>query len=152
MCYHPGMIIRLMEPNDYDSVHALWESTPGMGLNSIDDTRSGIEKFLVRNPSTCFVAEEDGRIIGSIIAGNDGRRGSIYHTAVRTDRQRQGIGRSLVEHAMAALEREGISKVFLVVFARNSRGNAFWEKLGFTERHDIIYRNREIIHAERFDS
>ena len=146
------MIIRLMEPNDYDSVHALWESTPGMGLNSIDDTRSGIEKFLVRNPSTCFVAEEDGRIIGSIIAGNDGRRGSIYHTAVRTDRQRQGIGRSLVEHAMAALEREGISKVFLVVFARNSRGNAFWEKLGFTERHDIIYRNREIIHAERFDS
>lgn len=146
------MIIRLMEPNDYDSVHALWESTPGMGLNSIDDTRSGIEKFLVRNPSTCFVAEEDGRIIGSIIAGNDGRRGSIYHTAVRTDRQRQGIGRSLVEHAMAALEREGISKVFLVVFARNSRGNAFWEKLGFTERHGIIYRNREIIHAERFDS
>ncbi len=146
------MIIRLMEPNDYDSVHALWESTPGMGLNSIDDTRSGIEKFLVRNPSTCFVAEEDGRIIGSIIAGNDGRRGSIYHTAVRTDRQRQGIGRSLVEHAMAALEREGISKVFLVVFARNSRGNAFWEKQGFTERHDIIYRNREIIHAERFDS
>ena len=146
------MIIRLMEPNDYDSVHALWESTPGMGLNSIDDTRSGIEKFLVRNPSTCFVAEEDGRIIGSIIAGNDGRRGSIYHTAVRTDRQRQGIGRSLVEHAMAALEREEISKVFLVVFARNSRGNAFWEKLGFTERHDIIYRNREIIHAERFDS
>ena len=146
------MIIRLMEPNDYDSVHALWESTPGMGLNSIDDTRSGIEKFLVRNPSTCFVAEEDGRIIGSIIAGNDGRRGSIYHTAVRTDRQRQGIGRSLVEHAMAALEKEGISKVFLVVFARNSRGNAFWEKLGFTERHDIIYRNREIIHAERFDS
>ena len=146
------MIIRLMEPNDYDSVHALWESTPGMGLNSIDDTRSGIEKFLVRNPSTCFVAEEDGRIIGSIIAGNDGRRGSIYHTAVRTDRQRQGIRRSLVEHAMAALEREGISKVFLVVFARNSRGNAFWEKQGFTERHDIIYRNREIIHAERFDS
>ena len=146
------MIIRLMEPNDYDGVHALWESTPGMGLNSIDDTRSGIEKFLGRNPSTCFVAEEDGRIIGSIIAGNDGRRGSIYHTAVRTDRQRQGIGRSLVEHAMAALEREGISKVFLVVFARNSRGNAFWEKQGFTERHDIIYRNREIIHAERFDS
>ena len=146
------MIIRLMEPNDYDSVHALWESTPGMGLNSIDDTRSGIEKFLVRNPSTCFVAEEDGRIIGSIIAGNDGRRGSIYHTAVRTDRQRQGIGRSLVEHAMAALEGKGISKVFLVVFARNSRGNAFWEKQGFTERHDIIYRNREIIHAERFDS
>ena len=99
-----------------------------------------------------FQQSGDGRIIGSIIAGNDGRRGSIYHTAVRTDRQRQGIGRSLVEHAMAALEREGISKVFLVVFARNSRGNAFWEKLGFTERHDIIYRNREIIHAERFDS
>ena len=146
------MIIRLMEPNDYDSVHALWESTPGMGLNSIDDTRSGIEKFLIRNPSTCFVAEEDGLIIGSIIAGNDGRRGSIYHTAVRSDCQRQGIGRNLVEHAMAALEREGISKVFLVVFARNSKGNAFWEKLGFTERHDIIYRNREIIHAERFDS
>jgi ribosomal protein S18 acetylase RimI-like enzyme len=53
---------------------------------------------------------------------------------------------------MAALEAEGISKVTLVVFAHNEKGNAFWERLGFTLRDDLIYRNKSIRTAVRMDT
>ena len=97
------MIIRLMALSDYEQVYQLWLSCAGMGLNNLDDSREGIERFLKRNPETCFVAEKDEKIIGVIIAGNDGRRGYIYHTAVNPDYRKQGIGKKLVDNAMRAL-------------------------------------------------
>ena len=130
------MEIRSMRLDDYDSVYALWLSCPGMGLNSIDDSREGIGRYLTRNPHTSFVAVEQDRIVGAILAGHDGRRGHISHTAVALEYQRQGIGEKLVEAA----------------FARNENGNAFWEKMGFTERTDLIYRNRALVDMERIDT
>lgn len=144
--------IRPMIIADYDGVYDLWISTPGMGLNTTDDSREGIARYLCRNPTTCFVAEEAGRIVGVIIAGHDGRRGFIYHTAVRPECRKQGIATQLVEHAMDALEKEGIHKAALVVFERNALGNAFWERIGFEERTDLVYRNRSIHALERIDT
>lgn len=141
-----------MKLSDYETVYALWLSCKGMGLNDLDDSRTGIEKFLKRNPETCFVAEINDKLIGVIMAGNDGRRGYIYHTAVHPDFRNQGIARTLVETVMKALKECGISKVALVVFERNQDGNVFWEKLGFTVRDDIIYRNKSIVEMVRIDT
>ncbi len=146
------MNFRLMQISDYDSVYNLWINTPGMGLNSVDDSKDGIEKFLKRNPTTCFIAEEDGKIVGVIMAGNDGRRGYIYHTAVLPEFRGKHVAKTLVENAMAALEKEGITKVALVVFEKNQNGNGFWEKIGFTVRNDLIYRNKTIVQMERIDT
>ena len=99
--------IRVMTIDDYDKVYALWLSCAGMGLNNLDDSREGIAKYLERNPETCFVAEESGNIAGVIIAGNDGRRGYIYHTAVNPDYRRRGIGSELVDAALDALKKLG---------------------------------------------
>ncbi|MBQ2953926.1 MAG: GNAT family N-acetyltransferase [Clostridia bacterium] len=146
------MEIRLMTPDDYDAVHDLWLHTPGMGLNATDDSREGIARYLRRNPTTCFVAAREGCIVGVIMAGHDGRRGYIYHTAVRPECRRQGIAAQLVRHALDALEAEGIHKVALVAFARNEQGNAFWERMGFTRRDDLTYRNRSIHELTRIDT
>ena len=146
------MNFRLMHISDYDSVYNLWMNTPGMGLNSVDDSKDGIEKFLKRNPTTCFAAEEDSKIVGVIMAGNDGRRGYIYHTAVFPEFRGKHVAKTLVENAMAALEKEGITKVALVVFEKNQNGNGFWEKIGFTVRNDLIYRNKTIAQMERIDT
>ena len=146
------MKIRLMNPADYDGVYDLWINTPGIGLNKTDDSREGIEKYLRRNPDTCFVAEEGSRIIGVIMSGHDGRRGFIHHTAVKPSDRNRGIGSALVEHAMTALKNEGINKVALVVFDKNEIGNSFWEKRGFTSREDLIYRNKNINDLERIDT
>lgn len=146
------MKIRTMSISDYTDVYNLWLSCKGMGLNNLDDSRNGIEKFLKRNPDTCFVAEIDSKIVGSILTGNDGRRGYIYHTAVSPDYQRQGIGKQLADKAMRSLESIGINKVSLVVFDKNKNGNAFWEKQGFTERNDLIYRNKALNDFKRIDT
>lgn len=140
---------RVMTIDDYDAASALWQSTPGMGLNTVDDSRAGIEAYLKRNPSTSFVAQEDGRIVGTILAGHDGRRGFLYHAAVLPQYRRQGIGGQLVKRAIAALDREGIQKAALVVYAQNQAGNRFWSSMGFSTREDLTYRNKAIHETAR---
>ena len=146
------MEIRKMAIDDYDSVYALWKSCTGMGLNNLDDSEEGIDRFLRRNPNTCFVAEQDNRIIGAILAGHDGRRGYIYHTAVAMPYRKQGLACRLVNTTIGALKQEGINKAALVVFGRNADGNAFWEKLGFTIREDLVYRNKAMTEMIRIDT
>ena len=146
------MNIRLMNISDYDRVYTLWMSCKNMGFNDVDDSREGIEKFLRRNPSTVFVAEENSEIIGIILGGNDGRRGFIHHMSVAENYRRQGVGTQLVNACFEALGREGISKVALLVFKYNEDGNAFWEQQGFTLREDINYRNRALRELVRIDT
>ena len=144
--------IRNMQLDDYDNVYALWLSCPGMGLNNLDDSLEGIAKYLARNPNTCFVAVEQDCVIGAILTGHDGRRGYISHTAVSPAHQRQGVGRQQVDAALNALREQSINKVNLVAFAHNEKGNAFWEKMGFTQRPDLIYRNRTLVDMVRIDT
>ena len=146
------MTIKEMTIADYEQVYSLWLNTPNMGLNNLDDSIDGIAKYLARNPNTCFVAEKDGDIIGVILCGHDGRRDYIHHTAVVQNEQRNGVGTALVDATMSALEREWISKAALVVFGKNEKGNAFWEKQGFTTRPDLNYRNRAIADLTRIDT
>lgn len=144
--------IHVMTINDYEGVYNLWINTPGMGLNSTDDSREGIDKYLKRNPTSCFIAKDEEKIIGVIMSGHDGRRGYIHHTAVLPEYRNQGIAGQLVENAMKALDKEGINKVALVAFERNSIGNSFWEHQGFEVRNDLIYRNKNIHELNRIDT
>ena len=118
----------------------------------MDASREGMAKVLKRNPDTCFVAECDNQIVGVIIVGNDGRRGYIYHTAVSPQYRKQGVARQLVETSLQELKQCGINKVALVVFDKNENGNAIWEKLGFTVREDLVYRNKAITEMIRIDT
>ena len=72
-------MVRLMTIEDYEEVHALWMKIKGFAIRSIDDSREGVERFLRRNPTTSVVAVEDGRIVGAILCGHDGRQGCLYH-------------------------------------------------------------------------
>lgn len=133
-----------MTIDDYEKIYELWTSSPGMGLRSLDDTRDGINKFLLRNPRTCFVAESGGTMAGVILCGHDGRRGYIYHAVVKEDFKRKGIGRRLVAAAEESMKREGINKLALVVFSDNKNGNEFWEHTGYGPRPDLVYRDKSI--------
>ena len=112
------------------------------------------QRYHIRNghQSVKDTAIDGTGLAGVILAGHDGRRGYIYHLCVDSEFRRGGLARRLVESALDALEREGIQKAALVVFARNEGGNAFWEKIGFGVRNDLIYRNRSIHELERIDT
>ena len=135
-------MVRVMTIKDYPQVLALWSSTVGIGLNPYDDSEQRIGVFLERNPTSCFVWEVGDEIIGVILSGHDGRRGYIYHAAVREDRRSEGIGTALLDAAIAALKAQGIQKAGMLVIASNQAGNDYWEKRGWERRGDVYYRNR----------
>lgn len=137
-------MIRTMTIDDYEAVYQLWSGTAGVGMRSLDDSREGVGKFLTRNPTTCFVAEQDGSLLGVTLAGHDGRRGYIYHTAVSTLHRGRKIGRELIAAVIEAMRKEQINKIALVIFADNENGKAFWEALGFKERTDLGYMDMSI--------
>ena len=143
---------RLITIEDYDDIYALWCSTEQSkrALNPVDDSREGIERYLKRNPNTCFLAlSKDGsgdapEVVGVILTGHDGRRAIIHHLCVHPSYRRQGIASVLVKEAEEALKKEGISKIFGLVFKDNEPANAFWEREGYSLRTNLNYRNKSL--------
>ena len=131
---------------DYDAIFELWNSTEQSrrALNPVDDSREGIDRYLKRNPNTCFAAVAEDRIIGVVLSGHDGRRGIVHHLCVHPDYRRAGIAGRLVSCAETALQKEGIQKVFGLVFKDNDAANSFWESRGYTVRSNLNYRNRSM--------
>jgi N-acetylglutamate synthase len=134
-------MIRLFTSEDYEEAYTLWKSTPGVGVRESDDSKEVIERFLHRNPSTNFVAVENGKIVGTILTGHDGRRGYLYHTCVEEMHRHKSIGRELVKYAITAMKAEGIARISLFCLRHNNQGNQFWSSMGWTLREDLNIYN-----------
>jgi putative acetyltransferase len=129
--------LRSMRLADYPGVMALWKKTEGIGLNE-SDSRPAIAAFLKHNPGLSTVAVADGRVVGAILCGHDGRRGYLHHLAVAPKSRRQGLGRALVGRSLENLRAVGIPKCNLFLFSDNTAGRAFWKRLGWTLRSDLL--------------
>ncbi len=124
---------------DYDEVRALWMTIRGFGIRALDDSKEDVQRFIRRNPTTSVVARVDGRIVGSILCGSDGRQGALYHVCVAKAFRRRRIGTHMVGYCMHQLRLMGINKVSLIAFATNDAGNAFWKQIGWTRKSDVNY-------------
>lgn len=123
-----------MTIDDYEKLFELWKNTPNMGLRSLDDSKEGVSVFLKRNPNTNYVSYDGEKLIGAILSGHDGRRGYIYHTVVLPEYRKQGIASKLVDAAVAALQKEGITRVCLNVMETNETGKQFWIRKGWEKK------------------
>ncbi len=132
-----------MHLSDYEQALQLWKSLPGIGLSGADE-KENIRDFLQKNPSTCFVALRGGDLIGTILGGSDGRRGYIYHLAIQQSERNKGIGKKLVGLCLNEYKKSGIQKCHIFVISNNSEGIAFWEKVGWLRRDDILVMSKEI--------
>lgn len=138
--------IKAMDIKDYKKIISLWENSEGVVINSRDDSIKYIKKFLARNPRTCFVAEYNNiEIIGTIMGGNDGRRGFIYHLMVKPEHRKNGIGKKLLEKTENNFKKEGIGKIYLLVLESNEIGNKFWEKNDYKFDGNVKFRSKRII-------
>lgn len=135
--------IRPMQTEDYSAAHSLWKSLPGMGLSNADQFEN-IKKFLEKNADTCFVAEENNQLVGTVLGGNDGRRGYIYHLAVQPDHQKKSIGKQLTQKCLEALGKQGIKKCHIFVISDNEDAIRFWKKIGWEMRDDILVMSRNL--------
>ena len=129
--------IRPMTIKDYDEVYAMWLITSRRALSSADE-RPQIERYLKRNEGLSQVAVVDGKIVGTVLAGHDGRRGFIHHMAVLPEYRRRHIGHALAEKAIEKIKSEGIEKTHIFCYQDNETGQKFWRDFGFVKRDDIF--------------
>ena len=134
-----NIVISRMTMDDYGEVHSLWLTIDGFGIRSIDDSKEEINRFIDRNPTTSVVAKCNGKIVGSILCGHDGRQGTLYHVCVSKEFRRRGIGTMMVAHCMECLRQMKINKVSLIAFSNNDAGNAFWKQIGWKQAHVNYY-------------
>ncbi len=132
------MQIRPMTIEDYDEVYAMWQITSKRALSSAD-SRENIERYLGRNQGMSMVAVCDGKIVGTVLAGHDGRTGFIHHTAVHPDYRRKHIGRSLVLEATAKIAESGINKTQIYCYKDNVTGQSFWQSMGFNRTDNVLF-------------
>lgn len=123
-----------MTAADYNEVLALWQASEGVGGA---EPRDELESYLARNPGLSLVAREQGKLVGAVMCGHDGRRGYLYHLAVAASHRGQGIGRAIVETCLDQLRAAGIRRCTIFLFADNHEGEKFWRQLGFRERTDL---------------
>ncbi len=125
-----------MTIDDYDDIIGLMTNTPGISLRGAD-SRESTKRYLLRNPSLSFVAECEGKVVGCVMSGHDGRRGYMQHLVVLPAYRNYGIGVGLVERCLQALEDVGILKTHIEVLRTNDEGMKFWERRGWQQRVDI---------------
>lgn len=133
--------IREMAIGDYGDAVALWNSVEGIGLDDADSYEK-VESYLVRNPGLSFVAHLDGRMVGAVLCGHDGRRGYLHHLAVSNSCRGQGLGRLLVDRVFAALRECGIEKANIFVYADNEQGLGFWKATGWAAHPELLFMNK----------
>ncbi|HET8567385.1 MAG TPA: GNAT family acetyltransferase [Candidatus Limnocylindria bacterium] len=129
------MILREFRDGDGDALRTFW-LVCGIDLRPGDDDAS-LARFAARDPALFLLAEEDARLIGSALAGWDGRRGWLYHVAVHPDHRRRGIARHMVGALEERLAERGCPKVNLIVWAKNTVAVEFWERLGYAREATV---------------
>ncbi len=135
--------IREFTMEDYPEAIALWQSSEGISVGA-SDSRENIARFLERNPGLSFVARVDGRLIGAVLGGHDGRRGFLHHLAVSADARRTGVGSALVARCIEQLRARGMGRCHLFVHKNNVAGADFWKRLGWRERDDLKIMSLDI--------
>ena len=129
--------IRPMKIEDYDEIFAMWQITTKRALSDAD-SRENIEFYLNRNPGMSQVALVDGKIVGTVLCGHDGRRGFIHHMAVAEEYRRHSIAKRMALTALSALEDDGIKKTHIFCYTNNNLGQSFWTALGWQKRDDVF--------------
>ncbi|MEW5817134.1 MAG: GNAT family N-acetyltransferase [Spirochaetota bacterium] len=129
--------------SDYEAAYSFWKKIDGMGLSSADD-RENIDRFIKQNQGLSLVCKNGNKIVGTLLCGQDGRRGYLYHLAVDPLYRRRGIGTLLVEKCLERLRGCGIGKCHLFVYASNRTGQEYWEKTGWHLRRDILVFSKDL--------
>lgn len=125
------MLIREARADDADAVLALWRAADA--VESVTDDPRSIEVLLRTPTARLFLATDGDAIVGTIVAGFDGWRGSVYRLAVLPSHRRRGIALALVREAERFLTEAGARKLCAMVMRHHDHALAFWEAAGYDE-------------------
>jgi ribosomal protein S18 acetylase RimI-like enzyme len=125
----PVVSVRTAAAADIPAVLDLWAR--GAGESSMKNDPEGVQRLLDRDPDALLLAELDGRLVGSVIAGFDGWRAHVYRMAVDPTCRKKGVGRALVDAMEARFRSLGAKRSDAIVLLDNELGRSFWEAVGY---------------------
>jgi N-acetylglutamate synthase len=123
-----------MTASDYSDALALWNACEGVRAA---ETREEFERILNRNAGLSAVVRHGPKLAAAVLCCHDGRRGYLYHLGVAAECRHLGLGRMLVEHCLARLKEQGISRCSIFLIVGNQVGEAFWKRINWRERTDL---------------
>ncbi len=116
--------------DDYAVVHVLWQRS-GLEIRPSEDPDKMLLK-LTRDPRLFLVARSaDGRVVGTVMGGWDGRRAYVYHLAVAPERRREGIADALMDELERRFRALGALKAKLQILVENETSKAFFAHRGY---------------------
>ena len=121
--------IRPARSRDLRAVLALWKRA-GIRSSATGETRS-LQTRLQRDRDLFLVASDGSRLVGTLIAGWDGWRGSMARLAVDPRYRRQRVAQRLVDVAEARLRELGAKRIGALVITDNRLGVRFWRAAGY---------------------
>lgn len=127
-----------MKISHYKNLIMFWKQCKEIEL-TIGDSKDSLKNYLKRNPGMSYVCiDKNGKIIGTILCGHDGRRGFIYHLAVSKKYRNKSIGKTLTDLSLTKLKSAGIKRCMIMVIDENKSGKDYWEKTGWKKRNELI--------------
>jgi ribosomal protein S18 acetylase RimI-like enzyme len=129
----PPWTLRPAAPDDAAAIVAFWASAAENDDRPADRVEA-VTTLIARDPGALWVAERDGAILGTVIAGWDGWRAHLYRLAVHPAARRQGLGRALLTAAEDRLADLGAPRLDAMVLDDNALGRSLWEATGYTRQ------------------
>jgi ribosomal protein S18 acetylase RimI-like enzyme len=122
-------LVRPAVPADATAVLAFWRvAAEG---TSITDDEAGVARLIATDPGALLLAERDGELVGTVIAGFDGWRCHLYRLAVHPGARRQGLSRVLLDAAEERFRALGGRRGDAMVLERNERAHHAWRAAGY---------------------
>ncbi|AJJ65056.1 Acetyltransferase ypeA [Yersinia aldovae ATCC 35236] len=137
------MEIRVFKQDDFEEVISLWEHCDLQ--RPWNDPEMDIERKLNHDPELFLVAEVNGAIVGSIMGGYDGHRGSAYYLGVHPDYRGCGFANALISRLEKKLIARGCPKLNIMVREDNDAVIGMYEKLDYETQDSIMLGKRLIV-------
>ena len=122
-------VLRSARPDDAQAVVGLWLGS-GAAPTMTDDPLS-VGALIAHDPDALIVAEEEGEIVGTVIAGFDGWRANLYRLVVHPGARRRGVAGGLVAEAERRLTAQGAPRANALVVLDHPHAVGFWDAAGY---------------------